>query len=183
MDLILFFSLKFLVAFFGFGVLMIGPIVFSLLLLTSWWCYDSTDVLQKVGRIVATVVFVPSIIAYCSMYSTTSGMPGAITQYVLLSYKDWKLDQKAVEPPIKTVVATEVRRYELVRFDPPKHVYVTLRDVKSNKVLVNQYVSKHCGQHPTVGLEYNVAVERYTLSNRPGEEFITLQNSYDAFCR
>ena len=36
----------------------------------------------------------------------------------------------------------EIRRYKLADFDPPKHVYVTTRDVKTDQLYESQYVSK-----------------------------------------
>ena len=91
--------------------------------------------------------------------------------------------QKKAEPPTRTELGTELRRFELVSWNPPKHFYVTIKDVQTGQLYEGQYVSKHCS---TGGLkhgeQYNLTVRYFGLSNKPGERFMEFTNLYSAFC-
>lgn len=79
---------------------------------------------------------------------------------------------------------TEVRQYILVSWNPPKHFYVTLKDVVTGQVYESVYVSKHCnavGQLRRSDL-YSLRVTSYFWSNTPDTPRITFHNLYEAFC-
>lgn len=42
------------------------------------------------------------------------------------------------------------RVFELLSFDPPKHVYVTLKDLTTNEIWQRLYISKHCNEHRAI---------------------------------
>lgn len=104
-----------------------------------------------------------------------------------------KLDQgwdahvsKATEkPPTKINVKNELRRFELVHWNPPKHFYVTLRDVAGGALYEDVYVSKHCNLASNLkhGEEYNLQITTYNWSNDPNTPRSEFSNLYEAFCR
>lgn len=94
-------------------------------------------------------------------------------------------EQESKKPVIRTDLRTEIRRYELISYDPPKHFYVTLEDVKTHQVFTKMYVSKHCNSASTnkIGDEYNIRVTTYALSDQPNLVFLQFHNLYDTFCK
>lgn len=92
--------------------------------------------------------------------------------------------RKPVKDPVQENVRTELRRYFLVDWNPPKHFYVTLKDVKTGQLYEGKYVSKHCNNHHQLkrGEEYNIQVTTYNWSNRPDERVMEFNNLYDSFC-
>lgn len=92
-------------------------------------------------------------------------------------------EAKEKVPPTRTNIATAIRRFELVSWNPPKHFYVTLEDVESHDVYSSIYVSKHCNNRQLkVGDEYNISITTYTMSNQPGKVFVEFHNLYSVFC-
>ena len=88
------------------------------------------------------------------------------------------------KPPTRTDLPTELRRYELISYNPPKHFYVTIEDVKTHSVFNRVYVSKHCNSAATnkIGDEYNIRVTPYTMSNEPGVVYYEFHDLYEVFC-
>jgi len=58
-------------------------------------------------------------------------------------------------------VRVELDRYILVHIDPPKHMYVTLKNVDTGAVTQRLHVGKHCNawRSNTIGAEYNIAMQ------------------------
>lgn len=88
------------------------------------------------------------------------------------------------QDPVRTNTGTELHRIRLDGWNPPKHFYVDFTDLTSNKSYERVYVSKHCNTSGSLrrGEEYNVKVQVYTLSSKPGEEFREYVNLYGVFC-
>lgn len=49
-----------------------------------------------------------------------------------------------IDPDETVIVKEEIREYEVVEIDPPKHFYVTLLDVQTHQLFPNHSRSKHC---------------------------------------
>ena len=102
------------------------------------------------------------------------------------SFSDYVAYKRREQPiPVtKTLIRSEIRQFELLDWTNPKHVYVELRDVKSNLVYDRIYVSKHCNEarsfqaHDT----YNLSVDIVTYSDAPNEKRLVFNNLYNAFC-
>lgn len=101
------------------------------------------------------------------------------------SFQEHLSEQALKKPVVRTNLKTEIRRYELVSYDPPKHFYVTLEDVQTHQVFNKLYVSKHCNSASSNkrGDEYNIQVTTYALSDKPGVMFFDFHNLYDVFCK
>lgn len=100
-------------------------------------------------------------------------------------YREQVKRENAAEAPIvRTDLKTEIRRYELVSWNPPKHFYVTIEDVVTHGVYPSVYVSKHCNTSGQLkaGQEYNISVTTYTLSNQPGTVYTEFADLYAVFC-
>lgn len=106
-------------------------------------------------------------------------------QYVFQGWGEY--NRKIIEdkPPIRTDGKVEIQRYMLVDWNPPKHFYVTLKNMKTGYVAENVYVSKHCNNSSSLtrNTEYNLQVQTYTMSNQPGVVFYEFKDLYSAFCQ
>lgn len=109
---------------------------------------------------------------------------GAAWNLVIESFDERNARLSAAVTPTRTELSTEIRRFELVDWNPPKHFYVTLKDVKTGVLHENVYVSKHCAAASQLkhGDQLNLQVRYYTLSNRPDERLSEFSNLYTAFC-
>ena len=95
------------------------------------------------------------------------------------------LDNRRKEShPHEVVDGYEVRSYKLIALTSPKHVYVTIEDVKSGNVYDRLYVSKHCNNHSAnkLGDTYNIQIRHYHMSNDPDRKFISFLGMPDVFC-
>lgn len=94
----------------------------------------------------------------------------------------------AVKAPLRQedlpieAVKTEIRRYSLDAVNPPKHFYVTLRDVQTGQMYESTYVSKHCNNYASnkLGAEYNLQVTTLKQGDRT---WLRFDNLYAAFCQ
>jgi hypothetical protein len=79
------------------------------------------------------------------------------------------------------VLKTEIRRYKLLGYNPPKHFYVDLEDVETKQVYNQLYVSKHCNSHANnkLGDLYNISV---TTKQQNDKTWLEFNNMYHAFC-
>ena len=88
-----------------------------------------------------------------------------------------KVERKIVYDPPK------IERFILAEFNPPKHVYVTLKHSNTGQLYEGQYVSKHCNNRPEIGAEYNIVSRPYYYEDDPTRKFINFQNLYEVFCK
>lgn len=93
-------------------------------------------------------------------------------------------DEDAIQNKRKEKVRhqTEVMRFMLVEFDPPKHAYVTLKHIPSGTIYGPLSVGKHCGTHPQVHQEYNVQVTPFHYDNDTTKVFYEFNNLKSEFC-
>lgn len=107
-----------------------------------------------------------------------------ITYNFFEGYEKHRKEVEQHRPPTRTNLPTELRRYELISYNPPKHFYVTIEDVKTHTVFKQVYVSKHCNSASSnkIGDEYNIRVTPYTMSNQPGVVFYEFHSLYSVFC-
>lgn len=80
---------------------------------------------------------------------------------------------------------SEVRNFELLKVNPPKHFYVDIKDLETGEIKVKVYVSKHCNswrETAIVGRVYQIVVETYR-DDRDGTQRIKYKDLYNAFCR
>lgn len=78
------------------------------------------------------------------------------------------------------VVSDEIVRVQLAHFNPPKHVYVSLR--YNGHLFENLHVSKHCNawRDNVLGTDYNVRMVTY---ERPDNtKYVRFPNLYKEFC-
>jgi len=105
--------------------------------------------------------------------------------FVLRGFDEQQLRNKADQPPVRFELGFEIRRYRLDGWNPPKHFYVELHDLQTGQHHDRIYVSKHCNSHGSLrrGEEYNIQLQKYSLSNRPGEVFYEFPGLYPVFCQ
>lgn len=114
------------------------------------------------------------------------GRPADSAYYFVFhrSYKEYVTGKEAEKPPTRTELGTELRRYRLDGWNPPKHFYVDITDLKTGESFERLYVSKHCNTSGQLqrGQEYNIMLNKYSLSNRPGEVLYEFPSLYSVFC-
>lgn len=44
----------------------------------------------------------------------------------------------------RKVVSEKWKKYQIIGINPPKHFYITIRDVETGQVFKDLYISKHC---------------------------------------
>lgn len=107
----------------------------------------------------------------------------SVFQYVGYSFDEYKERRLETKSLTRTELGTEIRRYRLDGWRPPKHFYVDLTDLKTGESLREVYVSKHCNTGPLRGGdEYNIVLNKYELSNRPGTVQYNFANLNNVFC-
>jgi hypothetical protein len=155
---------------------------------------ENNDLKRLTKRILLTVISAFSVLFYGAYLNslwpnTPSGnkcgcTPSDGLEYVLQSWNEYKQVKVQEAPARRTDGPVEVQRYMLVDWNPPKHFYVTLKNMKTGFVAENVYVSKHCNAASSLqrNVEYNLQVQSYTLSNRPGMVFYEFKDLYSAFC-
>lgn len=99
-----------------------------------------------------------------------------------MSFDEYKSNVKV--PVTRNNVKTELKRFELVSWNPPKHFYVTLKEVSTGSVFTSVYVSKHCNAASSLkrGEQYNLSVTEYTMSDNPGVIRYQFNNLSGEFC-
>lgn len=84
--------------------------------------------------------------------------------------------------PEKVLLSTDVVRFKLNSWRPPKHFYVDIEDVATHKEYNSVYVSKHCNiKDLKLGDEYNIKVNRYYMSDNKTvilQEFTDLRSVF-----
>jgi hypothetical protein len=80
-------------------------------------------------------------------------------------------------------VRVELDRYVLVHIDPPKHMYVTLKNVDTGAVTSRLHVGKHCNawRNNTIGAEYNIAMQ-VMYDPKTKREFEVFPSLSGVFC-
>lgn len=85
---------------------------------------------------------------------------------------------EAGSPPDK-LVGREYRQYELMELDPPKHVYITIKDVKTGYVWQRLYVSKHCNSWRDIPVGSVWGFELATYEKADGSRYSVVENYKD----
>ena len=98
------------------------------------------------------------------------------TEYREESIRDNKIRAEPV------FLGTKVERFVLSEFNPPKHVYVTLKHVNSGVIYGPLYVSKHCNNRPVLHAEYNIQVSEYRDAYDPQKITWRFNNLSVEFC-
>jgi len=108
----------------------------------------------------------------------------SLFHYTLLTPTERLKQVEEQKPPTVKELGTELRRYRLDGWAPPKHFYVDLTDLKTGAKHDQVYVSKHCNNAGSLrrGDEYNILLRRYELSNQPGVVRYEFANLYETFC-
>lgn len=108
----------------------------------------------------------------------------ALYYFTIRGLEDQKKRDEADKQPVRTELGAELRRYRLDGWNPPKHFYVYITDLATGQRHENVYVSKHCGGASSLkrGEEYNITLNKYSLSNQPGVVFYEFANLYNTFC-
>lgn len=74
--------------------------------------------------------------------------------------------------------------FELLSYDPPKHVYVTLKDLDTNEIWQRIYVSKHCNDHRETmkpGTQYRLRFSDPTPESQVHDR--KYEDLYEAICK
>ena len=161
-------------------------------LFIAWPGYDQLVKTWKGGAVIIAIC-VPLYVSYLG-WIWPFGLPPVKSSHVHLTgywwqqlastYDEQLQAEEASRPPTRTELGTELRRYRLDDWTPPKHFYVDLTDLTTGEKHSRIYVSKHCNNASSLrrGEEYNILLRKYELSNQPGVvryEFVSL---YDTFC-
>lgn len=173
-------------AFTGFAIIVMYFIIF-LVFAGVWALADEDEHLSERSFVITMVIALFISIPFWDWMHTGSITTDARNKFT----QGWgeyngQVEREAIESikPTRTDVGVEIRRYELVGWNPPKHFYVTLEDVQTHEVYGSVYVSKHCNSAYSLkkGEEYNITVTKYTMSNQPGKVFQEFNNLYSVFC-
>lgn len=196
-DIIYFIFAKML-AFIGLAIAFGGPafVAYALIFGPTDPQGGAKSIRQGPGRIVyfstVGVFLVTALIVYVSWAwpfghqrspsnnHITASMWHVLTDNMEEHNARWASPPKAV----RTEDGTEVRRFILVTYNPPKHFYVTLKDVETGTVYESQYVSKHCNAHHNLvkGEQYNLQVRYFRLSDNPEKRYLEFTNLRNEFC-
>lgn len=84
-------------------------------------------------------------------------------------------------PPPDKEVAREYRQYRLLELNPPKHVYITVEDIKTGYVWNHLYVSKHCNSWRKIPNGSIWGFELVTYEKPDGSRYQELDN-YKNIC-
>lgn len=76
----------------------------------------------------------------------------------------------------------EIRSYLLVSHTSPKHVYATLKDVRTGQVYERQYVSAYCDVHTQPNEIINIRVSVWHNDNAPQDQYLTFIDLPSALC-
>lgn len=100
--------------------------------------------------------------------------------WMVMTVRSSNVEAEANKP---VLVGTEIRRFILVSANPPKHFYVTLKDLQTGDTYERLYVSKHCNNYrpDQIGLEYNVQVQDFR-DPKSGAITHRFPNLYQEFC-
>lgn len=115
------------------------------------------------------------------------GYAAKIKQHWNTTLEQYQAEQEAekrVREAVRINEVTELRRYILVKMNPPKHFYVTLKDEQTGQVFERLYVSKHCNnfRNNQEGESYNLQVTSFSMSNQPEVRHTSFHDLYAAFC-
>lgn len=133
----------------------------------------------KIRNPKATVIVgIPLLILALAGFVQIWKISGGARAELLESYTQFAQEEV---PVTELSYGTEIQRFTLVSYNPPKHMYVTLKR-SDGTVYENLYVSKHCTTLPEVGKEYNVPIIKYSFSNAPLDVKAKWPNLYPIFC-
>jgi hypothetical protein len=78
---------------------------------------------------------------------------------------------------------SQIERFTLIKMNPPKHFYVTLKSTEDGRVYEHAYVSKHCNsfRDNTIGEQYNIPTTTM-FDPKTKTEYVRLDNLYHTFC-
>jgi len=112
-----------------------------------------------------------------------SGFVGNVSKDFMSPFSEYR-DKTLEKAPTVTELGTEIRRYKLLSWNPPKHFYVDIQDVETGVVTSNVYVSKHCNKHGELQRmqEYNIVLRKYKTSVEPDKIQYSFTNLYSVFC-
>jgi len=143
---------------------------------------------RKIGLVVMYVFALPFLMAYYGKIWPSQPLQythgtDSLHKVFLESLDEFKARVDAKNPVI-TELGTELRRYRLDSWNPPKHFYVTITDLKTGVTSERVYVSKHCNSASSLvrGTEYNLVLRKYQTSNEPGVVKYDFTGLYEAFC-
>lgn len=174
------------------GITFLGiPLITAFILWGAWPTNKNEFHVRPEGIRLFWLVFIAiiGVIFYGSQLNWIFNMRPSnafdfVTHNFFEGYDEHLRELEAKKPPTRTDLATEVRRYELLSYNPPKHFYVTIEDVKTHSVFKSVYVSKHCNSASKnrIGDEYNIRVTPYTMSNAPGVVYYEFHDLHKVFC-
>jgi hypothetical protein len=108
-----------------------------------------------------------------------------ISIFGLFGHTIWSTQRRIKEDALHIKLEkSEVRSFELVAVNPPKHFYVDIKDMVTGRTHRHVYVSKHCNnwvKTAVVGKVYRIVTETY-LDDRTGERKVVYKNLYGIFC-
>ena len=83
----------------------------------------------------------------------------------------------------KILVREEMRQYEIVKIDPPKHFYVTLLDVKSHQIFEDESRSKHCNKWQKIKLNSVISARTFYYKYKDSSDvFVEVENLNSQLC-
>lgn len=81
--------------------------------------------------------------------------------------------------------SSEYRKFELVQINPPKRMYVTLKDVETGEIHKNIYVSKRCSnwENNKIGDIYLLNYKTYVSKKNNNTIHRFDDDLYSVFCK
>jgi hypothetical protein len=148
------------------------------------WSVKTWQTICIVFGFLGTVTYWAAMVPGAAPNDPREAPADALYHFTLRGMTEQAKRDEATKPPTRTELGTVLRRYRLDGWNPPKHFYVDLTDLETGQKHERLYVSKHCNSSGSLkrGEEYNIVLNKYSLSNQPGVVHFEFTNLYGTFC-
>jgi hypothetical protein len=152
----------------GFAIVIF---ILSLLIVGYPLIYTGDDsvgwkTVQYVGLTLCFGFYIALVTMLFDMGAMSSGWSTLTKTYT--EYKAGEHDEKVKNGTVEKIyLPMKVEQFRVVSFDPPKHVYVGLKHIRTGQLYENQYVSKHCSNKPTLHEMINIQVTPFYYIGQP----------------
>lgn len=151
------------------AVVYLGLLIFLSGVTIALWYENDKKIVGPLLSFWFFVLFMISLSAGGNFFASQNGEDyiNKLKQTYREYIKQLEEEDKKSDANVKIYLPTKVERFFLAEFDPPKHVYVTLKHEKTGQLFERLYVSKHCSTRPEVHQLYNVVVTPYHTKADP----------------
>lgn len=113
-------------------------------------------------------------ISYIFLMASLTFLP-AVANYGLSKYREITKPK-----PIKIITSDTIERVQILKVNPPNHVYVDLKIISSGGTVSSIYVSKQCTNK--IEGEYNLKIVRYYFNDNPSVSYVSFPDIQQELC-